>query len=82
MRAVDPDAEAARLIAGRGDPPGLVWGVRHPGGKVTVRHDGFAFPLRIMAEAERDCCDALCDWCEGGKHALAARDTLPWRDVP
>jgi hypothetical protein len=78
-RRIDPDEEAARLARQRLDPPGREWAVRHPGGKVTVRIDGHAFPGRTSADDERIALDGDCEWCDGGTHALVCRDRQPWR---
>ena len=78
IREIDPDAEAARLAEARKDPPGRVWGVDHPDGKVTVRIDGHPFPSRGAALAERLKCDEDCDSCDGGRHTLVWRDTPIW----
>jgi hypothetical protein len=62
------------------EPPQREWGVRHPGGKVTVRVDGHAFPGRLSADETRNDCDQDCEWCDGGSHVLVMRDRQPWRD--
>ena len=81
IRPIDPDAEAARLARERLDPPGREWAIRHPGGKITVRIDGHAFPGRITAETERAASDEDCEWCDGGTHALTYRDQPAWREA-
>jgi hypothetical protein len=81
-RHINPDEETARLIRQRLDPPGREWGVRHPGGKITVHITGHAFDSRIAAQAERAACDHDCEWCDGGTHTLVYRDGQPWRDAP
>jgi hypothetical protein len=80
IRRINPDEEAARLARDRLDPPGREWGVRHPGGKVTVFIDGHAFPSRSEAETERTASDQDCDSCHGGTHTLVCRDRQPWRE--
>ena len=75
----DPEAEMERLARERLDPPGREWGIRHPGGKVTVRIDGHAFPSRL--EAEHAAADQDCEWCDGGTHILVYRDRQAWREV-
>jgi len=68
------------------DPPGRVWGVRHPQGwglgpgRVSVHVTGHPFGSRREALAERDACNADCDYCERGLHALVFRDTAGWSD--
>ena len=75
----DPEAEIRRLADERLDPPGREWGVQHPGGKVTVRVDGHAFPGRMSAEKERAACEQDCGCCDGGTHILVMRDRQQWR---
>lgn len=82
FRRINPDAEAARLARERLDPPEREWGIRHPGGKVTVRVDGHAFPGRLSAEMALAECAGDCEWCDGGTHVLVYRDRQPWREVP
>ncbi len=73
----DPQAETERLAALRDDPPWREWGVRHPGGRVTVRVDGHAFPSRGEAQHEL----AGCDECDGGPHVLVWRDRQQWQEA-
>jgi len=81
FRRINPDEEAARLARERLDPPGREWGVRHPGGKVTVMVDGHAFPGRLSAGEALAECGLDCEWCDGGPHGLVYRDRQPWRDL-
>ena len=78
----DPQAETDRLAWLREDPPWREWGVRHPGGTVTVRVDGHPFQSRQEAESVRTGCDEDCEWCGGGPHGLVCRDREDWRDAP
>jgi len=80
IRRVNPDEEAARLARDRLDPPGREWGIRHPGGKITVFIDGHAFGSRLSAETERTGRDQDCDTCNGGPHVLVCRDRQQWRE--
>ena len=80
-RPIDPDEELNRLIREREDPPQREWGVRHPGGKVTVRVDGHAFPSLGAAETERAASAEDCEWCDGGPHLLVYRDKQPWQEL-
>lgn len=79
IRRIDPGAEAERLARARLDPPGREWGIRHPGGRITVHITGQAFESRVTADRERAQCDQDCDSCDGGTHALVYRDKQPWR---
>ena len=81
-RAIDPAAEAERLAADRLGPPAREWGVRHPGGHVSVSITGQAFISARAADQQRADCDERCDWCEGGAHTLVWRDRPPWREWP
>lgn len=63
-------------------PPDREWGVRHPRGKVTVQLNGYAFPIRILADEERYACDQDCAWCDGGPRVLVYRDKQPWQETP
>lgn len=71
-----------RLAETRKDPPGRVWGVRHPDGSVTVHVTGQPFESRFAAGRERDAMNSDCEYCEPGMstHALVYRDTPHWRD--
>jgi len=80
-RRIDIGAEAERLAAERNDPPSREWGVKHPGGKVTVRADGHAFLSRLIADGERWNADRDCGECAGGTHTLVYRDKPMWRDA-
>ena len=82
FKLTDPGTEAERIAVDRADPPWREWAVRHPGGKVTVRIDGHAFPGRAAAEEERFACEVDCEWCDGGTHALMYRDRQPWQNAP
>jgi len=82
----DPQAEMERLAEARKDPPGRVWGVRHPQGdglgpgRVSVHVTGHPFGSRFEAALERDALNSDCEYCERGQHILVYRDTPPWRD--
>lgn len=82
IRHINPDDETARLTRERLDPPNREWAIRHPGGKVTVRIDGHAFPGRTSADEERAASDEDCEWCDGGAHILVYRDRQPWQTAP
>lgn len=77
---MNPRTRAATKRTVATNPSGREWGIRHPGGKVTVQVDGHAFPGRRSAEAGRAECDEDCEWCDGGVHVLVYRDRPQWRE--
>jgi hypothetical protein len=76
VRAVNPDAEAARLAQERGDPPGRQWGIRHAGPHRIVR----PYLSRGDAAADLRHLDDGCADCDG-PHALVFRDSPHWQDA-